>query len=200
MKKPIIAIDIDDVLAVNVPEFITYSNQKWGTRLTLDDYDEHWSKLWAVDHAEVEKRASEWHGSGIFRRYQKIDGAHGVLQRLKKKYELVIVTARRIELEQDTLAWIEEYFPEFFSEIHFAGMWDKISSTSHLETKAGLCREIGADFLIDDQPKHCLAAAEVGLQVLLFGKYPWNKAVNDSDNLKRAVNWQEVAEYFDGIS
>lgn len=35
-----IAVDLDDVLSASVPGFVAYSNKRWGTTLTLDDYDE----------------------------------------------------------------------------------------------------------------------------------------------------------------
>ena len=38
-------------------------------------------------------------------------------------------------------------------------------------TKGMLAKEIKADYLIDDQLKHCSAAAELGIPALLFGVY-----------------------------
>jgi len=191
-----IAIDIDDVLAINVPAFIAHSNERWGTRLTIDDYEEHWGRMWKVDHQEFRSRSEEFHDSDLMATYAHQEDAVPVLEKLKKEYKLVVTTSRQIKLEQLTQEWIGKYFEGIFTEIHFAGMWDKITKDSHLATKAALCQQIGADYLIDDQPKHCLAAAEVGLQSLLFGDYPWNKDVEEFDGLKRVNNWCDVAEYF----
>ncbi len=65
IMKQTIAVDIDDVLSVNVPAFINFSNERWGTRLTIDDYSEHWGDMWKVDHDEWGRRAKEFHDSGI---------------------------------------------------------------------------------------------------------------------------------------
>lgn len=194
--KQTIAIDIDDVLAVNVPSFIKYSNKKWGTNLSIDDYDEYWGKMWKVDDTEMRRRGDEYHGSGVFGTYDHYPEAKPVLERLAKKYKLVITTARQIVLQKETLEWIDQYFPGIFSEVHFAGMWDELTPESHLATKAELCQSIGADYLIDDQPKHCIGAADVGLQALVFGEYPWNKHLKESDKITRVRNWQDIAEYF----
>jgi len=40
-NKPIIAVDIDDVLANLAQEIVDFSNKNWGTNLTIDDYNEH---------------------------------------------------------------------------------------------------------------------------------------------------------------
>ena len=63
MRKLRIAVDIDDVLAENAAGFVKYSNEKWGTNLTVDDYDERWGAIWKVDSLEVERRAQEYHNS-----------------------------------------------------------------------------------------------------------------------------------------
>ena len=49
--RQIIAIDIDDVLAESAKVFIEYSNNTWGTSLTVGDYIEDWSKMWQVDYS-----------------------------------------------------------------------------------------------------------------------------------------------------
>jgi uncharacterized HAD superfamily protein len=67
-------------------------------------------------------------------------------------------------------------------------------------TKTKILAEIGANYLIDDQPKHCIAAAEAGITALLFGDYKWNKDIELKTNMVRVKNWQEVTEYFDGRS
>ena len=65
MRRLRIAIDVDDVLAENAAGFVAFSNQRWGTTLQVDDYDEHWAKIWNVDNEEVERRAKEFHNSSL---------------------------------------------------------------------------------------------------------------------------------------
>lgn len=196
MKKTI-AVDVDDVLAAHAEGFVAFSNEQWGTNLTVDDYDEHWAKMWGVSNEETMSRARSFHDSRTVSRYSNLSGAKEVLQGLSNNYRLVITTSRRKELIEQTTEWIDRYYAEIFEEIHYAGLWDKVSSRSHLLTKAALCRQIGADYLIDDQLKHCLAAAESGITALLFGDYKWNRAARLPADVTRVRNWQEVKEYFD---
>ncbi len=200
MKRKTIAVDIDDVLSVNAPAFINFSNKKWGTSLTIEDFHEDWATMWKVDHDEVVDRIQHMDEVRLFRQYEHIGDAAPVLTKLAQSYKLVIATARRKTLVTDTNEWINQYFPDIFTEVHYAGIWDDATKRTgaHLKTKTDLVRQIGADFLIDDQPKHCVAAAQVGIQTVLFGDYPWNRNIPASQGMVRAHNWKEVESYFDG--
>ena len=154
-KRKVIAVDIDDVLADSARMFIELSNQHWGTELTVDDYDEDWTRLWRISREEVEVRASAYRDN--LPAMQSL-GAHEALRRLSEKYDLIIVTARPRIVQERTVRWIEEYYGGIFVEesIHFAGMWDVPDETSALKTKGGILKHLQADYHIDDQPKHCI--------------------------------------------
>ena len=53
--------------------------------------------------------------------------------------------------------------------------------------------------MIDDQPKHCLSAAECGVEALLFGNYRWNQLADLPDRVTRVQDWEEVERYFGGV-
>lgn len=198
MKKPVIAVDVDDVLAVNAANFITFSNQHWGTSLTVEDFQEDFTTMWGVDRDEVARRMTEYADLGIAADYPHFEDAVPVLKDLKKRFDLVIVTSRRKLLVGHTLEWLEKYFSNIFQEVHHAGIFDELKAGSFTATKADLCRQIGSDYLIDDQIKHCVAAAEAGITSVLFGDYSWNRtSQNLPSNVIRAANWQAVKDYFD---
>lgn len=193
-----IAIDIDDVLSNLAQELINFSNKKWDTNLTIDDYDEHWGVMWGVDDAVVKKRSDELHRGNLTSKLRHKPDAIPVLKKLSKNYNLVLATSRRRLITQETKDWINKYFSGLFTDIHFSGIFD---SDDHADiqvqlTKAEVLKEVGASFLIDDQPKHCLAAAEAGITALLFGDYKWNRDVKLAKNMVRVKNWQEVLDYF----
>ena len=202
MRRLKIAIDVDDVLAENAAGFVAFSNQRWSTSLGVDDYDEHWSKMWNIDNDEVERRATEFHESAVMRDYGHIGGAFSVLQYLSQAHHLAIATSRRLQMREDTLAWISEHFPGIFvnDAIHFAGIWDTVSDTSHSMTKADLIAQIDADILIDDQLKHCIAVAETGRHALLFGDYRWNRQKHLPPRVIRCANWDDVRSAIEKIA
>ncbi|MGH7240930.1 MAG: hypothetical protein ACREGB_01390, partial [Candidatus Saccharimonadales bacterium] len=84
--------------------------------------------------------------------------------------------------------------------IHLTGFYDNGNLAGVHRTKDQLLTELGADYLIDDQPKHCFAAAAAGITSVLYGDYAWSRGVGTlPEGVVRAANWSEVQEYFDGI-
>jgi 5'(3')-deoxyribonucleotidase len=152
--------------------------------------------MWQVDIHEEKRRAQDIYDSGVVRKFRLMDKAKPVLSRLSKDYRLVVLTSRVKSIEKDTRDWIDEHFENIFDDIHFAGFYDELTHSSHLYTKDEISQQIGADYLVDDQLKHCIAAAGVGITSLLFGEYSWNKAKNLPEGVKRVKNWEEIEEYF----
>lgn len=196
MVMKTIAVDVDDVLAVQAAQVIAYSNRVWGTSLSIDDYTEHWEKLWGVDVHEVEKRSIVYHESGEIGRFLHYHDAVPVLRKLKETHKLIVLTARKSIVKDETLHWIDEHFNDIFDEVHFAGFYDQIDKNRFLHTKAELAKSLGADYLIDDQLKHCLATASVGIETILFGNYPWNQHDSLPKRVTRCHAWSDVERYF----
>lgn len=199
MAKKIIAVDLDDVLADSASAFVAYSNKKWGTNLGVDDYSEHWARMWGIDIAEALKRRDHIYENEVQIHLDSIGEAKSVLTRLAQKYRLIIVTARPVVLQKGTVEWIEKHYEGLFEDIHFAGIWDDKHSLDHADTltKAEIIGELGADYLVDDHPKHCFAVAKAGIPTVLFGDYSWNRGLELPDGVVRAKNWKEVEEFFD---
>lgn len=196
MKSRIIAVDVDDVIAISAQGFVEFSNKAWGTRLTVEDYDERWAKMWGVDHHEGVRRADAIYKSTIFDDFAHFEESKDALIKLSKKYKLIVTTSRAKQARETTEKWIEKKFPNIFSEIHLTGFYDEIKEDSHTHTKANICKELGVEWLIDDHPKHCFACAKVGVKSLMFGDYSWNRHVKLKEGITRVKDWEAVGEYF----
>jgi uncharacterized HAD superfamily protein len=196
MAKKTIAVDLDDVLAANAEGFVKFSNERWGTTLQAEDFHEDLVTLWGIDHEAVNDRMLEYCEAEIVRDYGYFADALPVLRQLKERYKLVLVTARRKVLIKATADWVNQYLPDIFEGIHHAGFFDKLEPNSFHLTKTEILRELGADFLIDDQLKHCFAAAKAGIPSLLFGEYGWNQAEKLPAGVTRVKDWQAIEEYF----
>ncbi len=204
MKRKTIAVDIDDVLSASAAGFTTYSNKRWGLRLDPQDYTENWATFWGVSLEEAFKRVPEVErdAPALVSGYAHFADAVPVLYELARSYTLVIVTSRRRAVKEMTDKWLQKHFPGLFQAVHYMAVWDDDTdvATVHYrlaQTKTELRRELGAEYLIDDQPKHCIDAADAGIQALLFGTYKWNKAVTQRANLTKVADWQAIGEYFD---
>lgn len=197
MSKPIIAIDIDDVLSTTVEQLLALSNEHFGTRFRADDFQEPYSKMWGVDETEADRRLAILDGVGFMRTTSAIEGAAEALKRMKDQYELHILTSRGQTVAQKTHVWLDQHFPNTFSKIQLISVYDNGDhDAARRVTKANICTTIGADYLIDDQPKHANAVARCGTKALLFGDYPWNRDAEIVDGVVRVKDWRAVAEYF----
>ena len=199
-----IAVDIDDVLSATAEGFAAFTNKHFGGSMQASDYQEEWAKAWGVTIQEAIVRADQLHASGMFGNTDPFIEALPVLLALKERYRLILITSRQTRLKPETMAWLDRHFPGVFSDIHFMGIWERYDHTNAEErakiTKAEMCKQLGADYLIDDQLKHCLGAAEAGVPSLLFGEYGWNKADQLPDGVTRVRDWGEIEEYFDAQS
>lgn len=194
----LIAIDIDDVLSQSVEQFVRFSNEHFGTTLTPEDFTEDLAKVWHVDHAEIARRLKIYFASDVIKQCRPMPGAALALEKLARTYKLAGVTSRTEQQMPATREWLKKHYPSIALEVHPAGLWDKLEKNAHKKTKAALCVQLGAGYLIDDQPKHCLAAAECGISVVLFGDYPWNRQAQRADKVARCKDWSTVLRWFDG--
>lgn len=199
MNRQTIAIDIDDVLADFAGGFVEYCNERWGTHLTINDYDENWAKVWSVDEEEASRRAEEVQAGDLYRELEHSDVAAQILEKLSQRFHLIVITSRRIPTRSDTLAWIAKHYPMIdTSMVNFAGFWDGGRTPDALvATKADIATSLDVSYLIDDQLKHCIAAAETGIESIIFGDYAWNQLDDMPGRMTRCRNWLEIGEYFD---
>lgn len=191
MTRKSIAVDLDDVLAAHVEAFIEFSNANYGTHLTIEDYDDHWNDLWGVDRAEIDKRAAKFLIPGTVAEFVVKEEATAALRKLKQEYDLYIVTARGQHLIGTTTEWVEKHFKGLFKATHFVPIWDPHNQL----TKGDICKQIGANYLIDDIAGHCNTAAASGVKAILFGDYAWNRQEAIVSGVIRCKNWDDVLAY-----
>lgn len=201
-----IAVDIDDVISPFTESFIHYHNSLYGTKMSIEDFrrpGDYWGYYEGVladilndpdGVEEYKRRFWEFLETDRHIRGQPVsEEAKRCLYELKKDYNLQIVTARDGAIKEGTCEWIKEELPDLFSEVHFNASWKQAGMKI---TKAKLCQEIGAEYLIDDSVEHCNAAAECGITAILFGEYGWNSHHEVHKNVIRLPDWNAVLEYF----
>lgn len=201
MQKKIIAVDLDDVVADTTEALRIVANKIPGIDLTKEHYQvdgKYWGYyegVWrqnGVDHLVSFDSLHDDMASNQDH-VQIIEGAKAALYNLSVNYDLVAVTSRRVQWIESTHRWLEENLPNVFKDIVFVH-----HDNTDGRTKGDACVEIGADWLIDDNPEHCQSAIEKGTEAVLFGDCGWNRSIKLSVDMARAQNWQEVLEYFDG--
>jgi hypothetical protein len=200
-KKPIVAVDIDDVLAQFVPAFSVFAQEMWSEQVTPENFTEEWVKIFKVnDLATIKARAAQMFADfDFYNDMETVSGASEILNKMSHNFRLVPMTSRIVSQRDLTMDWLNRHFGDIFEEVIFSGAYEAkndFNKTVH-KTKGNICQEIGASFLIDDQPKHANAAAECGIKALLFGDYSWNRDAETAAGVTRVADWGGVADYFE---
>lgn len=195
MSKPIIAVDIDDVISDSTDAMRRRVNRRTGNNLEAKHYkvphEGYWGyyeRVWkthgvniSYDDLAEEMEADQSH-------VPLLAGASFALSELSRKYELIIITARPESWKAKTKDWLEENLGTIFQSIHFTGDGESKKS------KGYICKALGASWLIDDNPEHCQSAIDEGIEVVLFGEYGWHHKA--PEHIPRCKDWPAVLEYF----
>jgi uncharacterized HAD superfamily protein len=196
ISKPIIAVDVDEVLVPHFQDLIDWYNDTYGTKLVMADNHPTDTTNWGTKSVEeAVRRVHNFYETGVFKQAVPFAEAKAAVRKLAERYKLVVVTARDTILEEATRQWLSEHFEEFFAEAHFTAQY---SLEGKSRSKADVCVESGASYLVDDDLSNILKASALGVKGILFADYPWSQADELPANVTRCLDWEAVLEYFDG--
>ncbi len=198
MGKLTIAVDIDDVIADSTETFRIRVNKRTGADLTPGHYNiphagywGYYERVWKnhgldVTYQEFEKEMEEDQSSVPF-----LAGASFAIGELASNNDIVIITSRPYTWKSKTTDWLKTKIGNVFLSIHFT------NSKESKKTKGQLCKELGVDWLIDDNPEHCQSAIDEEVNAILFGDYGWHHQA--SKQLIRCKDWPAVLEFFNDL-
>ena len=191
-----IAVDVDEVLAQFIPSLADFHNAKYGTSLTVESFTSYeFHKVWGGSAAECSMKMDAFFDSVYFQNLSPVPGAFEALSGLCEFPGLVslhVVTARQNKLQAQTLAWLDKHYPGLFlsSQVHFGNHYS--SNGERSRSKPEMCLAVGAVCLIDDSLVYAMQCAAVGLRVILFGDYGWNRGEGGA-LVTRANDWVEAS-------
>lgn len=194
MAKPVIAVDVDEVLSPYLLGLVAWHNNEYGTQYTFQDfYSYEFYKVWGGTREEaIVKGGLYFQSRGPV---VPLADSVRVLNRLKQDFTLIVVTSRPLIHKSQTETWIREHFGHIFAEILLCNHW-RLDDTSPVMKKSEACALHGAEYLIDDFPHYVEEVAHAGITGLLFGDYPWNQQVQNHPQIQRVSHWQAVENYF----
>ena len=182
MKK--IAIDLDGVVFDSENLYRVYSeiydtdNNKKDT--LIDNSQRTFQKRYNWTEAESKRFYNEIFEM-VLRNANFMTGVDVVLNKLKDKFELIIVTSRN---DFET-----QIAKEKLSSIGF----DDIKIFNNEHHKLDKLREEHVDYVIDDDDKICMNAADNNICALYFKNNASNKV--DKNNVINVNNWGEIYKY-----
>ena len=184
-----IAIDCDDVLLNTIETCLKEYENRYGVVIPPDMSYSKDPSVWGVeDYSEALNRQYKIFSEVDF---PPIFGSQDVLSRLSKEHELWVLTGRHEDMAEMTQASIDKYFPNIFTRVRFTGFLKGSNVTKGL-----VCREIGAQVMIDDLPTHIDSVIDEGgiKEAIIFGDYPWNKDQKLGSMAVHCLNWLSVED------
>lgn len=192
-----VAVDVDEVLGSFLSTLNLFCEESYSIRHELHEfYVYDFMKIWKCSQEEANHRVHEFFASAHFNDgIPIIPGSGETLRRLAHYTDLVVVTSRQHVIRAPTLEWLHSHFPGVFSDVHFG---NHFALQGEAKPKSQMCRELGAEILIDDNPRYAMECADQGIQVLLFDwllQYPWSKTAGGGPHhplITRVRDWREV--------
>lgn len=185
-EKPVIAVDVDEVLCIMCSHFCKFLKEQYGQTFREKDFMTYdWFKIVGGGERDFSEKMCKYYGEEHYLNAKIMPNCIQVLQELSQFYEFKVVTARLPSLQKNTIRWLKKYFPNIFSEIYFTRSGRKSVS------KAEICRRIDAKYIIDDSLSNAMSCSRV-CKVFLFGKYAWNQSSSVPPKVKRVNSWQQI--------
>lgn len=185
-----IGVDLDDTLCQTIKAIFEFHNNKHGTNFDVKDaktYDIY--DIWGDTREKIAKELREYHTSDYAKNAKPIPHAKKILNKLKMNNELFIITARSNEIKKETEEWVETFFPNIFSEIHYARQF--IKDEEETTSKKTICDNLNIDILIEDSLKYATECEASCKKIFLIDNV-WNQTDKMPPNIKRVHSWKEI--------
>lgn len=183
-----IGIDIDEVLADLLSQYINFLNHQYKLALTYEVFRgyyiwDDWQDLNIPKNILFEN----FYKSNFFKQIKPIKESLNIVDQIKKNHSLYAITSRPDNLKRQTFEWINKYVPHTFKEIHFANYLLN-------QKKSDICKELHVDLMIEDSMDYALDCANNNIQVLLLS-YPWNNTTINNPLIYKVKTWDEIRLY-----
>lgn len=211
--KPVIAVDLDEVLGEFVKQLIVFYNDNYlvdepsrskSPPLELKHFTSYeFHEVWGGSRDEANQKMFAFFDSPLFINLPVVEGSKECLESLLDRFDFYIVTARSHIIESATLNWLDKHFKGVFKGVLFGNHYTHhLNANQTHRTKAEMCKSINARILIDDSASHARNCAPVCDYVLLFDlnqQYNWNKGKVEHENMPNNVvrmhDWNQIRAF-----
>jgi 5'(3')-deoxyribonucleotidase len=191
--KPVLALDFDDVIFPFMHTFVPHYNENYQAEFSVEDYHTfEFHEVWGG----TRERAFDVVGSFFHRPHDGIAPMPGAIEgvnELARHFDLVIVTARDESLRVHTEKWLQDAFPNVFSQVFLCNSY-VLSAGDTRRTKIEVVEAVNAVGLVDDSLHHTSQVAEAGRLAILFGDYAWNRTEVLPEGVIRSHDWPHIVE------
>ncbi len=187
-----IGIDLDEVLADFLAALIRFHNDHYGTSLVREQFKSYrfW-ETWGGTREQAVRKVYQFHKTHYFEDIRPVEGSQEAVRILSKRNDLVIITSRQDHVAKATRRWIDQHFPDIFSEVYFTNHYSQYGRS---KTKKQVCDSAGVGLLIEDLEEFALECLTPGREVLLLDA-PWNKNIRFHEGIHRVRSWEDITDH-----
>lgn len=185
-----IGIDLDDVMADSLPEYLSAFNRRFGLQVPVSEAGwEVFRRHPDIPAEEIRAFFEALYDADFLGSRPLLPGAReGVEQLHRAGHRLFIITGRLRADRDVTERWIATWgLSSYFQEIVDR---DGLDAPLH---KRRAAQQFRLDVLLEDEYDVALAAAEASVRVFLFDR-PWNQGPLPS-HVFRVHSWPEAVAY-----
>lgn len=173
-----IAVDLDECLFPMMRSLDRYMNRVYDRKPDprVREYD--YARRYDVSSPNMKRIVRDFYSSKEQYSTVPVPGSVHAMQKLKRRYELVIVTGRQTYAKSATERFLNVYFPYVFDSVEYTNSY---SLQGRERTKKSVCKRNRVSILIDDHPSYLNQCKEELLAIGFVGepRYPW--AYDDMD-------------------
>jgi hypothetical protein len=155
-------------------------------------YAYNFSEIFGVPSVTAQSMLYEYYDTPEFENQRPLLGSRYNVDAIRTGVDkMYIVTGRQEFLRDRTEKWVQENYPNVFSDILFTN-----SYTLDEVRKADVCKAINADLLIDDVIENCRGCKELKINSINYigiPVYPWCDP-NRSD-IPKVSTWADIYMY-----
>lgn len=195
LNRQVLAFDVDGVIVNFFTPFLAHTNQLLGTQLLYEDCECHnLADAFGVEVEYMRSLAKNYETPEIMINLPAVKGAIQSLRILSSRYDLAIVTSRRVELQQVTDIWFKRNSPPV--TIHYAiGRNNPFAGGSDRLYKPQVAEQIGALALIEDNEQEFLHWDSSIVEPICFDQ-PWNRCISHSHPHIPRLDWQGIVDRY----
>ena len=185
-----VAFDLDEVLADFNSKLLQFHNENYGTNFAVSDLHSYnlW-ETWGGTREQAIQKVFRFYESPYFENIKPFDEAIGIIEKLSKNNELVIITSRPTQLESVTTDWVHIFFPQKFSKILLTHHYSNDGKIG--KEKDEVCSQESIDVIVEDSLEWAQKCSRRNVKAILLDR-PWNQTGPANENIIRVEHLNEI--------
>lgn len=125
VSKPVVAVDLDEVLGQFLVSLLEYYNGENGTEYKVADFHSYrFCDVWGGTNEQATDLIYQFFETSRFKEgVLPVAEAQAVLSELSEKFDFYVVTSRQLVIVEETRKWLDRHYKGIFKDALFGNHW-----------------------------------------------------------------------------